>query len=248
MFDNYYRAKTKKMPVWAPPLVGAGVAIHVALFVGMWIKTTWDIKKLEVPDNEIELALAPPPPPVAAPPAGAKKPQNVEIKVRKIKVKDIVQPVKIEKIESVEPETSSDPDAPEGGEGTGGDGVAAEGIALPQAPPPPPPPPPPAPPAVVAPTALEQMRVAGEKLIVPDDVTKTEISRSGKSKLVTTYKICINVNGDVSQVNMLKSSGFPSYDSKIQREMRGWKYRPFSVDGQAKPVCTSVTFIYQQKN
>jgi TonB family protein len=79
-------------------------------------------------------------------------------------------------------------------------------------------------------------------------VTKTEISRSGKTKLVTTYKICINVNGDVSQVNMLKSSGFPSYDSKISREMKSWKYRPYSVDGQAKPVCTSVTFIYQQKN
>ena len=66
MFDNYYRSKTKKMPAWAPPLVAVGVAIHVALFVGMWVKTTWDIKKLEVPDNEIELALAPPPPPVSA--------------------------------------------------------------------------------------------------------------------------------------------------------------------------------------
>ena len=31
MFDNYYRAKTKKMPVWAPPLVGVGVAIHLSL-------------------------------------------------------------------------------------------------------------------------------------------------------------------------------------------------------------------------
>ncbi len=248
MFDNYYRSKTKKMPAWAPPLVAVGVAIHVALFVGMWVKTTWDIKKLEVPDNEIELALAPPPPPVSAPPAGAKKPQNLEIKVRKIKVKDIVQPVKIEKQEVAVVDAPSDPDAIEGeGDGGDSDGVATEGIALPQAPPPPPPPPPP-PHAVVAPTALEQMRIAGEKLIVPDDVTKTEISRSGKTKLVATYKICINVNGDVSQVNMLKSSGFPSYDSKISREMRAWKYRPYSVDGQARPVCTSVTFIYQQKN
>jgi periplasmic protein TonB len=248
MFDNYYRAKTKKMPVWAPPLVGAGVAIHIALFVGMWIKTTWDIKKLEVPDNEIELALAPPPPPVSAPPAGAKKPPDPEIKVRKIKVKDIVQPVKIEKTEVAVVEDNSDPDAVEGEGGDGGEGIQTEGIALPQAPPPPPPPPPPAPPAIVAPTQLEQMRIAGEKLIVPDDVTKTEISRSGKVKLVTTYKICIDTAGEVNKVNMLKSSGFPAYDSKIAREMRSWKYRPYTVNGEPKPVCTSVTFIYQQKN
>jgi periplasmic protein TonB len=247
MFDNYYRAKTKKMPAWAPPLVGAGVAIHIALFVGMWVKTTWDIKKLEVPDNEIELALAPPPPPVAAAPAGAKKPQNQEIKQKKIKVKDIVQPVKIEKIEQAAVEEApTDPDALEGdGNGEGVANGAAEGPVLAAAPPPPPPPPPP---QVVAPTTLEQMRIAGERLIVPDDVTKTEISRAGKNKLVTTYKICINVSGDVSQVNMLKSSGFPQYDSKISREMKNWKYRPFTVDGQAKPVCTSVTFIYQQQN
>ncbi len=249
MFDNYHRAKTKKMPVWAPPLVGAGVAIHIALFIGMWVKTTWDIKKLEVPDNEVELALAPPPPPVSAPPAGAKKPLNVEIKVRKIKVKDIVQPVKIEKQEVAVVDAPTDPDAIEGeGEGGDSDGVATEGIALPSAPPPPPPPPPPPAPPLVAPAPLAHMRIAGEKMITPDDVTKTEISRSGKTKLLTTYKICINVSGDVSQVNMLKSSGFPSYDSKISREMKSWKYRPYSVDGQSKPVCTSVTFIYQQKN
>ena len=115
MFDNYYRAKTKKMPVWAPPLVGVGVAIHIALFVGMWIKTTWDIKKLEVPDNEIELALAPSPPPVSAPPKGGKKPPQQEIKQRKIKVKDLVQPTKIEKIETPVEETQEvDPDALEG--------------------------------------------------------------------------------------------------------------------------------------
>ena len=44
------------------------------------------------------------------------------------------------------------------------------------------------------------------------------------------------------------SSGFPAYDQKIQREMRNWKYRPFMVNGKAAPVCTAVTFIYQQKS
>jgi hypothetical protein len=116
------------------------------------------------------------------------------------------------------------------------------------APPPPPPPPPPAPPANVAPTALDAHRISGEKNIVPDDVTKTEIQRSGKEKLIGSYKLCITAEGQVSAVNQLKTTGFPSYDNKIVSTIRGeWRYRPFMVNGKATPVCTAVTFIYSQK-
>jgi protein TonB len=134
----------------------------------------------------------------------------------------------------------------EGGEEGGTVGGELTGVVA--APPPPPPPPPPAPPATVAPTALDANRISGEKLIVPDDVTKTEISRSGKDKLVGTYKLCITVDGNISSVSQLKTTGFASYDSKIQNTIRGeWRYRPFMVNGKAAPVCTAVTFIYSQK-
>lgn len=95
--------------------------------------------------------------------------------------------------------------------------------------------------------ALEALRISGEKLIVPDDVTKVEISRSGKTKLVTTYKICVDATGSVSALNMLKSSGFPDYDAKLLATMWTWRYRPYLLEGVARAVCTSVTFIYQQK-
>jgi hypothetical protein len=111
-----------------------------------------------------------------------------------------------------------------------------------------PPPPPPAPPQNVPPTALDANRIAGEKNIIPDDVTKTEISRSGKEKLIGSYKLCITAAGTISSVGQLKSTGFPAYDSKIQNTIRGeWRYRPFIVNGKAAPVCTAVTFIYSQK-
>jgi protein TonB len=139
-----------------------------------------------------------------------------------------------------------DPNGVEGGEEGGTVGGELTGVV--GAPPPPPPPPPPAPPATVAPTALDANRISGEKLIVPDDVTKTEISRSGKDKLVGTYKLCITADGNISSVGQLKSTGFAAYDSKIQNTIRGeWRYRPFMVNGKAAPVCTAVTFIYSQK-
>jgi periplasmic protein TonB len=159
--------------------------------------------------------------------------------------------VKIEK-QVTKVEESGDPNGVEGGEvgGVAG-GVVGGDIngVLGAPPPPPPPPPPPAPPQNVPPTLLEGSRIAGEKQIVPDDVTKTEISRSGKEKLIGSFKLCLTVTGGIGNVTMLKSTGFPAYDNKILGKMRSeWRYKPYMVNGKAVPVCTAVTFIYTQKN
>ncbi|MBC7976579.1 MAG: energy transducer TonB, partial [Myxococcales bacterium] len=107
---------------------------------------------------------------------------------------------------------------------------------------------PPAAPQNVAPTALDANRISGDKDIIPDDITKAEISRSGKEKLVATYKLCITIDGAISNVSQLASTGFPAYDTKILNTIRGkWRYRPFMVNGKAAAVCTAVRFIYSQK-
>jgi serine/threonine protein kinase len=111
-----------------------------------------------------------------------------------------------------------------------------------------PPPPVPVPPQTVAPTALDANRIAGERDIVPDPNTQSEIGRANVDKIMGTYKVCITAEGQVNTVVQLKSTGFPAYDSKIQSAIRGqWRYRPFMVNGRAVPVCTAVRFIYSQK-
>ena len=251
MFANYAAAKSRPLPRYAAPLMAAAVSVVFGMLGSIWIKSMWNIEKLEVQKGMIELAAAPPPPPPPPPPAGARKPQNVEIKPKKIKVKETVQPVKIEKQD--EKPVDETPDTGEEGGEEGGEvggqigGTVGGDLNGVMGAPPPPPPPPPAAAQNIAPTALEQQRISGEKLITPADVTKTEISRSGKTKLLSSFKICINTGGAVDKVQLLKSSGFPDYDSKIQAEMRNWKYRPFMVNGTAAPVCTAVTFIYTQK-
>ena len=107
--------------------------------------------------------------------------------------------------------------------------------------------PPSVPPQIVPPSALEGSRIAGDKNITPSDTTKTEIQRSGKGKIVGSYKLCVTVDGTVRSVEQLKSTGFGAYDSKIQSEMRDWRYRPYMVNGRPVPVCTAVTFIYSQR-
>src|SRR4051812_4134631 len=247
---NFADAKNRRRPPWAGPLLSGAVIFHAVLFMTMWVKSIWEIEMLERPKTQVDLAVAPPPPPPPPPPPGGARPQNVQITPKKFKVKDIVQPVKIEKQEVQKVEDQGDPNGVEGGEvgGVAGGVVGGDMNGVVGAPPPPPPPPPPAPPQNVPPTLLEGSRIAGEKMIVPDDVTKTEIQRSGKDKIIASFKLCINLSGEVTGVNMLKSSGFPAYDQKIQGKMRGeWKYRPYAVNGKAVPVCTAVTFIYSQK-
>jgi len=246
MFGNFEASKNTKMPAWAVPLLSGIVIIYAAVLVGAWVKGIWEIEQLERPKNSVDLAIAAPPPPPPPPPKGGAKPHDVTLTPKKIRVKDIVQPVKIEQKEVAAPVEQGDPNGVEGGVEGGVVGGDLNGVVA--APPPPPPPPPPAPPQNVAPAALDALRIAGEKNIVPDDVTKTEISRSGKDRLVGSFKLCLTLDGNISQVTQLKSTGFSSYDSKIQNTIRGeWRYRPFTVNGKPTPVCTAVTFIYNQK-
>jgi hypothetical protein len=172
-------------------------------------------------------------------------PDDPSTRVASHKTPDLVQPVKIES----PPIDTGDPDGVEGG-------VEDDGMndLVGVSPSPPPPPPPPLPPKIVPPLTLEAGRIAGEKNIVPDDITKTEISRSGKDRLVGSYKLCITVEGNVRSVSQLKSTGFPAYDAKIMNTIRGeWRYLPFLVNDPTRPgsstpvaVCTAVTFIYRQ--
>jgi hypothetical protein len=121
--------------------------------------------------------------------------------------------------------------------------------AAPQvAPAPVPAPAPPARPQNVAPTALDANRIAGEKDIIPDDITQAEIGRAGVSLLVGNYKVCITTDGSIASVSLLQTTGYPAYDTKIQDTIRSkWRYRPFIVNGKATSVCTAVRFIYSQQ-
>jgi hypothetical protein len=98
----------------------------------------------------------------------------------------------------------------------------------------------------VPPTAIEEQFLSGNRTPYPDDTTKQEIKHSGKDKLVGSFIMCLTTEGSVASVTMKKSTSFPAYDAKIQREMRAWRYRPYTVDDKPIPICTSITFIYSQ--
>ncbi len=254
MFDNYVGAKTKPLPRWVGPLVFTSVGVHIVVILFFVAKSYWTINKLAVPDVGVRIAVAPPPPPPPPPPPAGKK-QTVKPKTDapvKIKPTEMTQPVKIENPEEIDEDEGVEFGV-EGGVPGGVAGGVPEGVVggVLGGPPPPPPPPPkvePEEPKVVPQVALEQKRLSGNKQIVPDDEVKLQIKREAKTRVITTVKMCLSTGGNVTSLRILKSSGYPSYDNKIKGEMRQWKYSPFTVNGKAVPVCTSVTFIYNQKN
>lgn len=250
MFENFEDFKNRKMPGWVIPVLGVAVAAHVIFVIGLVIKEMWAAPLLDVPTTGVDLAIAPPPPPPPPPPkAGKRLETQKEIKPKKIKITETVQPIKPEDKPPETTESSGDEAGEEGGEEGGVEGGVAGGVVggvLTEAPPPPPPPPPPQV-QNVAPTALEASRISGEKNITPDDVTRTEIQRSGKNQLMVPVKICLDTSGKITSVKIMKSSGFPAYDAKLMREINKWRYRPLMVNGKASPVCSAVQFIYRQK-
>lgn len=98
----------------------------------------------------------------------------------------------------------------------------------------------------VPPVQLESLRIAGEKSIVPDDQTRTELQAAGTQRLVGTFELCLDRAGGVSSVSVVKTTGAARYDEKILTKMGEWRYKPFIDAGVAVPVCTAVTFIYAQ--
>jgi periplasmic protein TonB len=252
MFDNYVVSKARRSRKWVGITVTVSVALHVLAVTVLMVRSFWVIEKLPTPDTQATLG-APPPPPPPPPPAGKQQQQQTEKKVRK--VRETVQPTRDKQ---VEPDDSSD-DSPDQGEAGGVEGGqvggvvggvlgGVEGGVLGGVGDAPPPPPRAQEPQIVPQVALEQQRIAGEKNILPPDEVRLQLRRDGKDRVVAVVKMCLNASGNVSDLKLLKSSGYDAYDRKIRSTMQGWRYRPFMVNSKAVPVCTSVTFIYTQSN
>lgn len=90
-------------------------------------------------------------------------------------------------------------------------------------------------------------RVSGDRLVYPDDETKTRIQKAGISRISGTIEFCIDKTGRVGDLMLLRSTGVPPYDGKILRAVSRWVYQPYFDDSGPVDVCTAVTFVYSQR-
>jgi TonB family protein len=104
---------------------------------------------------------------------------------------------------------------------------------------------PPAPPTIVKPEALT--RVAGDETIQPDAETARAMIASGRGRIVTSWKVCIDPTGAVDEVKSITSSGFLAWDQALAAGIRTWRFQPYQVGGAAVRACTSRTFAWTSK-
>ena len=93
---------------------------------------------------------------------------------------------------------------------------------------------------------MSARRVSGDVLIHPTDKVKTAIQRAGLRSVVGSFTLCINANGEVDEVIPDRPTGIPSYDHDLIEGIKTWKYRPYTRQGKAIPVCTGAAFVYSQ--
>ena len=48
----------------------------------------------------------------------------------------------------------------------------------------------------------------------------------------------------MSTVAVVGSTRYSEYDARLVTAARGWRYRPYTLDGRPVAVCGMVTFVY----
>ena len=98
---------------------------------------------------------------------------------------------------------------------------------------------------VVGQGAIEARRIAGDPQIAAPDPVRSQMARAQQKQVRADVRICLDREGEVGSVRVLRSTGYPEYDARLTDRMRTWRYRPYQVNGAAVPVCSIVTFLYR---
>ena len=107
-----------------------------------------------------------------------------------------------------------------------------------------PPAPEPAKPVPIAPSALELQRVAGDTDVHPSKETRSAMIRNGVSSVKGTVHLCVDRVGAVTDTKLTEATGYDEYDRKLITAVRGWRFRPYVVNGQTFEVCSTAEFVY----
>ncbi len=91
---------------------------------------------------------------------------------------------------------------------------------------------------------IEAQRTSGRIAIQPPKSARDRMIQKHVRQTTGEFQLCISKSGLVSGINVIISTGFPSYDRRIFEEMRKWVYRPFNFNGKPTSMCTTITFVY----
>jgi TonB family protein len=230
-------------------LVGTSLVVHLSLIFGLFVAGAWRLDQLDPGKHHVDIWLPMPPPSAAS---GSPAPKAQPFTPKRHITHDLVAPVpRVAEVPATEVATSTGTGTGEGsgsGDDPTGTGQCTENcgpgsdappviahVEVPKTP------------TMIAPGLLRGMRISGETQIQASDVVKVQMMRDGKDKVSAMFKVCVDTAGGVSSLSRLRATGYPPYDEQLEAAIRAWRYRPYSANGVAIPVCGVVTFNYDMK-
>lgn len=251
MFDRVVAARNEKGKGIRTLLFGVSAALHAAGIAGLLVWSFWTVEKVApktVPVSFLATAAPPPPPP---PPPAPPPPQKVTSRPPIKVVKETVQPTakpdpdpRREREPSDTPPTSGPVDPNATGPGVPG-GVPGGTGTTPCTGPDCGGPPVVEKPVVIDMKTAEAARISGNREIPLPPAVSQELRAQGQPGTSAQVKLCLSAQGEPTKVIVAKSTGFPAADQRIVDEVQAWRYRPYTVNGRAVPICTAVVFQYR---
>jgi len=226
-------------------MLPTSIAAHVLAGIGIIAVQTWDVTFPTAPPAKVEayqlmVALSlPPPPPPPPPPAAAPVQKSETLQ----KLPDNVAPNAIpDEIPLVEPKPASPSDGSdagveggvEGGE-IGGVVGGTEGGVMPPGPPPPPP-------DTIVIARDEKLPLKAISMNYPIYPDKWRY-RSIEDSLVLRYHI--DKKGRVVEVIILRPPQYPEFAAASIAAVSSWRFRPLTVNGEAKEVLHELTVNFK---
>lgn len=229
------------------------IAAHAGALVLLVATALWQVDKLEVDDQPLMVAGGPGSP-ISSGVEEVAEPERPTKKKGRRATRDVTQAERAETTDDSGDgedgdDTGTGDDSPGDGVGLGlfpcGEGGSCSPI-LEGADRPPPPPRKVEEEKVVVAHLIEGSRIEGDPRIGPPDSVRQAMARTGQDMVRGHVKMCLDREGSVRSLRVLRSTGHAEYDQRLLAGMRSWRYRPYRLDsGQKVPVCTVVTFIYQ---
>lgn len=190
----------------------------------------------------VDFASLPPPPPPPPPPKKRKSQPKQEIKDQpkpEPKIREFVAPKDIPSEKPVEPQ---EPEIADEGDENGVEGGVVGGVVggviggVVEAPPPPPPPPPAAP-------VLQAMEIIKKRRIVGTEPEYPRMARAAGLEAVLMVKIFINPEGEVSEVQFLKTD--KHFELAVRESIARWKFSPHMINGRPVGTYTVYKFVFR---
>jgi len=220
---------------WLRIIMTFSVLLHALALAAGVAFSIWQVEEMPMPAVEVTLSMAPPPPPPPPPPP--KRSSTKKTKPVEVKTKAIVVPKETPKEEPpAEEESADDDEGEEGGVEGGVVGGVVGGIVGGTAPPPP---------KSTGPKLLTTK--AGHSLLAvnpqvrPYKVNVPEEYVQRGDEYVAQIRICVNADGSVNNVKILRPS-IPVIDLQIPQVIPRWKYKPYLVEGRPTAFCYPMNY------